>query len=49
MQPSEIDVWIWCLTFPFPPWQVRMAFDWAYCQLTAPAEPGASLLQRIVR
>jgi hypothetical protein len=31
------------------PLQVRMAFDWAYCQLTAPADPGASLLQRIIR
>ncbi|KAI7844721.1 hypothetical protein COHA_001808 [Chlorella ohadii] len=29
--------------------RVRMAFDWAYCQLVAPSEPGASLLQRIIR
>ena len=32
-----------------PALQVRMAFDWAYCQLVAPAEPGVSLLQRIIR
>jgi hypothetical protein len=29
--------------------QVRMAFDWAYCQLSAPVEEGASLLQRVIR
>lgn len=29
--------------------QVRMAFDWAYCQLVAPADPSASLLHRIIR
>lgn len=26
-----------------------MAFDWAYCQLVAPADPAASLLHRIIR
>jgi non-canonical poly(A) RNA polymerase PAPD5/7 len=29
--------------------RVRMAFDYAYCQLVAPAAPGESLLQRVVR
>lgn len=29
--------------------QVRMAFDWAYCQIIAPAELGTSLLQRVIR
>ncbi|PRW59743.1 non-canonical poly(A) RNA polymerase PAPD5 [Chlorella sorokiniana] len=29
--------------------RVRMAFDWAYCQLVAPSEPDVSLLQRIIR
>ncbi|KAI3436347.1 hypothetical protein D9Q98_002400 [Chlorella vulgaris] len=29
--------------------RVRMAFDWAYCQLSAPVEEGASLLQRVIR
>lgn len=29
--------------------RVRMAFDWAYCQIIAPAELGTSLLQRVIR
>ena len=29
--------------------RARMAFDYAYCQLVAPAAPGESLLRRIVR